>query len=102
MQQRQHTAAAICCKKNLDVILKKKVDHFLEDDHLTINRSHVLQTLYIMFKNYIQKYLANLLTVKIQFQPNFSSANTMVTCIYICLLHCSSLVTVGPQKCSSV
>ena len=55
-----------------------------------------------MFKNYTQKYLASLRIVKILFQPNFNSTNTMVTCTYNCLLHCSSLVSVGPQKRSSV
>ena len=74
----------------------------MEDDHLTIHRLHMLQALYTMFKNYIHKYLANLLIVKILLQPNFSSTNKMVICNYICLLHCSSLMSVGPQKCSLV
>jgi len=65
-------------QKNLDAILKKKVDHFLEDDHLTTHRLHTLQALDIMFKNYIHKYLVYLLLVKILLQPNFSSANTTV------------------------
>jgi len=97
----QHRSSHLL-QKNLDAIFKKKVDHFLEDDHLTIHRSHTLQTLYIMFKIYIYKYFANLLIVKFLFQPNFSSANTTAACTYTCTLHCSSLVSVGPYKCSSV